>query len=131
MMNAVYFLMLRQFPHHVSAATKRRERASIRCEKQDPIATSLRDHKWKDFWLRGRDPWRRMWNNEDCWESWREYTIMPDCGWSDADIQHSVDELEVTTGSAFDCSGKPFSRFIHWKRTKAGVVIIRHMSIDI
>lgn len=130
-MNDLYFLLMHMNPCSLAPAVKRRYRHSIKATHNDPLSASMRDHQWRDFWLCDKDPWRRVWNNDDCWESWREYTIMPDCGWSDTDIQHSVDELEVTTGSAYDCSGKPFSRFIHWKRTKAGIVIVRHMSIDI
>lgn len=129
-MDDIYFLLMRLNPKAMEPRIKRRYRASFKC-RQDPLAISLRDHKWKDFWLCGKDPWRRVYKKDD-WESWYEYVIMPDWeGEPDEVIQEAVDELEVNIYSPYDCTGKPFSSWIHWKRTKAGVVIVRHMCLDV
>lgn len=130
-MDDLYFFMMRLNRNALSPEVKRRYRRSIRVRNEDPLAVSLRDHRWRDFWLCGKDPWRRAQKDDD-WESWVEYTIMPDFKEeSDEEIQRSIDELEVTVCSPYDCTGKPFSRFIHWNRTPCGIVIVRHMSIDV
>lgn len=130
-MDDIYFLLMRMNPMALDPYLKRRYRKSIQVRNQDPLAKSLRDHRWRDFWMCGTDLWRRRYNDE-CGESWVEYTIMPDFKEeSDEEIQRSIDELEVTISSPYDCTGKPFSRFIHWSRTPCGIVIVRHMSIDV
>ncbi len=130
-MNDLYFFLMHMNPGCLAPETKRRYRRSIKVNNCDPLAASLRDHRWKDFWLCGKDPWRRVYDKDD-YECWREYTIMPDFEEeSDEEMQRSIDELRVEIHSPYDCTGKPFSNFIHWKRTKAGVVIIRHMSLDV
>lgn len=129
--NSMYFFILRHAKNCLKPEVKRRYRHSIKVTNNDPLEKSLRDHKWKDFWFCGEDPWRRAYKEDDC-ESWDEYVIMPDFEEeSDEEMQANIDELRVTFYSPYDCTGKPFSRYIHWKRTKAGVVIIRHMSIDV
>ena len=130
-MNDLYFLLMHMNPSHLAPEVKRRYRHSIKATHNDPLSSSMRDHQWRDFWLCGKDPWRRIYR-EDNPESWYEYTIMPDFEEeSDEEMQRSIDELEVHICSPYDCTGKPFTRFVHWKRTKAGVVIVRHMSIDV
>lgn len=129
-MDNLYFFLMHMNPEWVPPQAKRRYRQSVKCG-QDPLATSIRDHTWRDFWLCGKDPWRRVFR-KDNYESWYEYVIMPDFEEeSDEELQRSIEELEVHICSPYDCTGKPFTRFIHWKRTKAGVVIIRHMSVDV
>lgn len=129
--NRMYFFILHNAKNCLKPEVKRRYRHSIKITHNDPLATSLRDHRWHDFWLCGKDPWRRISEWED-WESWYEYTIMPDFEEeSDEEMQRSIDELRVEINSPYDCTGKPFTSFIHWKRTKAGVVIIRRMSLDV
>ena len=129
--NSMYFFILHNAKNCLKPEVKRRYRHSIKAMHNDPLATSLRDHRWRDFWLCGKDPWRRISGRED-WESWYEYAIMPDFEEeSDEEMQRNIDELRVEINSPYDCTGKPFSSWIHWKRTKAGVVIIRRMSLDV
>ena len=128
--NRMYFFILHNAKNCLKPEVKRRYRHSIKAKNNDPLATSLRDHKWKDFWLCGTDPWRRVYRDD--WDSWYEYVIMPDFEEeSDEEMQRNIDELRVEINSPYDCTGKPFTNFIRWKRTKAGVVIVRHMSLDI
>ena len=129
--NRMYFFILHNAKNCLKPEVKRRYRHSIKVTHNDSLEKSLRDHKWKEFWLCGTDPWRRVYRDDNC-DSWYEYTIMPDFEEeSDEEMQRSIDELRVEINSPYDCTGKPFSSWIHWKRTKAGVVIIRRMSLDV
>lgn len=127
-MDDIYFLLMRLNARAMRPEIKKQYRASFK-HRRDPLAVSLRDHKWKEFW--SGDPWRRVYRKND-WESWYEFVIMPD--WEDEpdeSVQKAVNELEIHICSPYDCTGKPFSSWIHWKRTKAGVAIIRRMALDV
>lgn len=129
-MNDIYFMLMRMNPNAIEPHIKRKYRHSIKVAHNDPFEKSLRDHRWREFWLCGTDPWRRVYRDDG--ESWYEYVIMPDFKEeSDEEMQRNIDELKIEINGPYDCTGKPFSSYIHWKRTKAGVVIIRHMSLDI
>ena len=125
-----YFFLMRHFPDKVKAETKR----NIRCELQrerDPLQNEICGHSWNDLFDRdAADPWRRVYSD---WESWYEYTIVNDWnGLNNAEIDKMVDRLYVECPpSQYDCTGKPFTSFVYWNRTKSGIVIIRRWSLDV
>ena len=99
----------------------------------DPILRSLRDHFFDEI-FRDYDPY--AWRTHvvsDAWDSsWYRYTIVIDSGQlTDAQIDERIESLRMSTGSCFDCTGRPFTIYLHWKRTPAGIAIIHHIGIDV
>ena len=77
-----------------------------------------------------QENWRRLYPREDG-EYWYDYCIFEDGGESDEKIQQYVDSLQVHNYTPYDCSGKPVTRWLHWKRVAAGIVIIHELALDI
>ncbi len=129
-MDELYFEMMRKIPEKVKPEIKRIYRTKYK-QTGDSLSCSIRDHRWSDLFACGQDPWRRVAHKDD-WEGYYEYLIMPDAeGWEDEDIREVVKELEIHINSAYDCTGKLFTRWVSWSRTKAGIVIIRRMDLDV
>lgn len=77
-----------------------------------------------------QEDWRTVYANE-YGESWYEYCIFQDDGETDEEIQDYVDSLVLHNYSQYDCTGKPFTRWTHWKRVPAGIVIIHALGLDV
>jgi len=129
-MDELYFFMMKTCPETVPPELKRMYRSKYR-KKEDRLARSIRDCRWSDLFDANKYPWRAVAKKGD-WESYYEYLVVPDAdGWDDQDISETVKELEIHINSAYDCTGKFFTPWVIWSRTKAGIVIIRCMSIDV
>ena len=126
-MDELYFYLMRHHKQDTPRETKRIYRAKYRAMR-DPLLSPIRSHSWRELW--DGNPWRRIVKNPDS-EYWYEYAIVPADGWTDADIAKAVKGLYVEINSPYDCTGKPFTVYIHWKRTKVGVVIVRCMGLDV
>lgn len=64
-------------------------------------------------------------------ESWTEYGIMEDKGYSYQELKEFWDDQYVTTGCAWSPSGRPFTRYIHWKRTPVGIAYAIYWGLDV
>lgn len=76
-----------------------------------------------------QEEWRTLYSADG--ESWIEYVIFEDCGESDDEIREYVASLERYNYGLYDCTGKPFTRWIHWRRVLAGIVIIHALALDV
>ena len=129
-MNDVYFFMIKTFPKYISPEYKRKNRSECRKIK-DPLSRSIRDCHWRDLFDVSEHPWRCV-SRKNEWDRYYEYVIVTDTeGWDDKFIDEAVKDLEVHFYSDYDCTGKVFTSWVHWSRTKVGVVIIRCMSVDV
>lgn len=77
------------------------------------------------------DEWRH-WINDDG-EHGVDYTFVKDNGETDEEIQ---DYIESEVGyppihSSYDCTGKRFTTFVHWRRTPGGIALIHHWALDV
>ena len=110
--------------------TKRFVRGVLR-EGGDPLFRSLRDHFFSEI-FDDHDPYAwRGYAPDGCWDSWTRYTIVYDGGLTDAEIDGRVEALRMETHSAFDCSGRPFTISLRWKRIPCGIAIIHHIGLDV
>ena len=97
----------------------------------DPIKRSLRDHFFGEI-FDDHDPYAwRGYAPDGCWDSWTRYTIVHDIGLTDAEINDRLEALRMETHSAYDCSGRPFTVSLRWKRTPAGIAIVHHIALDV
>lgn len=65
-------------------------------------------------------------------ESWYHIGIMDPESDTDAEIQEYFDGMVVEIHSAYDCTGRPFTRYIHWHRNPNGMVSYVHaMTLDV
>lgn len=106
---------------------KRRIRDNLRCQPAQETA-SLRDHTAADLFR--RDAWRKFYRVDD-WESWTEAIIIRDDGYDDEELNDVCKELEMHSNSPYDCTGKPCTAWIDWKRTPAGIVFIHCIQLDV
>ena len=100
----------------IPANVKREMRGKFACQT-DRLAISIQEE------------WRTLYSTDG--ESWTEYVIFEDCGESDDEIREYVASLERHIYSPYDCTGTPFTRWIHWRRVPAGIVVIHALSLDI
>lgn len=112
---------------------KRYIRQVIGQQGADPLALSLRDHLLCEILYSGNPNAWRTYAPERSWDTgWTRYTIARDgAEYTDAEIDKRVESLRITTGRAYDCTGRPFTRALYWKRIPAGVAIIHHISMDV
>lgn len=115
MLRSLYELKL-EFGFEIPVKTKRRMRAEF-ARHTDRLAKSIQEE------------WRTLYSEDG--ESWYEYCIIEDCGKTDEEIQDYVDGLERHIYSQYDCTGRPFTRWIHWKRVPAGIVIVHALGLDL
>lgn len=71
---------------------------------------------------------------DDDGEGYTEYLILPEDGYtSDEEIRDYLDEYvklpEIC--SPYDCTGKCFTMWISWKRTKAGIAVVHRVGLDV
>ena len=91
----------------------------LRVGHADPLAKSLSDE----------------WRHRACedGEHGVDYTFIEDSGETDDEIR---DYIESEVGypeihSPYDCTGKPFTTSIHWKRTPGGIALIHRWALDV
>ena len=75
-----------------------------------------------------RETWRRIWTGN---ESWCDYRILEDSSLTDDQLDEFAESIKVHNYSAYDCTGRPFTCWVHWKRVPAGIVFIHAMAIDV
>ena len=68
---------------------------------------------------------------KDDYESWTEYGIMEDKGYSYETLKEFFDDQYVDVRCDYSPTGKPFTRYIHWKRTPVGIAYAIHWGLDV
>lgn len=78
-------------------------------------------------------PRRRYEDADGYGEYWTEYGFFNGAGMSDDDIREYIDEnIRVRIYSPYDCTGQPFTRFVHWHKNPTGLVsYINYMALDV
>lgn len=131
----LYYSLMRSFPEKRNQQTqamvmmKRQLRKALK-EKHDPLRFSLRQHYFSELaiCLPGTEPWRGHYTD---WDSWKLYAIFHDDGFTDAEIDSIIQDQIITIHSAFDCTGKTFTQYIHWKRTPVGIAVVHALGLDV
>jgi hypothetical protein len=77
-----------------------------------------------------RENWRRICTDESG-ENWCDYRIIADNGQTDEELDEYAEVLKIHNYSAYDCTGRPFTRWVHWKRIAAGIAFIHAMALDV
>lgn len=67
----------------------------------------------------------------DDYESWTEYGIMEDRGYSYSELKEFFDDQYVHVRCDYSPTGRPFTRYIHWKRTPIGIAYAIHWGLDV
>lgn len=97
--------------------TKKLIRRKLASLPDDPLKNTLREE------------WRTRYAEHG--ESWVEYCIMEDDGERYDEIKAYCREMEVHNHSQYDCTGKPCTTSIHWRRCPCGIVFIHHLALDV
>lgn len=101
----------------------RQTRGDIRRMERDDRLHSLRA-SW-------RNPEWKIYYSDDS-EYWSEAVILPDDGVTDDEtVNEFVRDIEVTINSSYDCTGKPYTCWVHWSRQPAGIVIVHRLGLDV
>lgn len=89
--------------------------------------------------LSGEDPiefpltsnFRKHWDVDDD-PSYTEYGILADMG-DDEDVEQYIRDVVYIPewSSPYDCTGRPFTMWCHWKRTPAGIAVVHRVCYDI
>ena len=97
----------------------RKRIASLTDKLIDPLAKPLGEE------------WRYRYSEDG--ESACQYAIFEDCGKTDEEIEEWLNEDVAFPPiySQYDCTGKPVTYGIHWKRTPVGIVVIHRWTLDI
>lgn len=89
-------------------------------KREDPLSRSM------------RGSWRGCIDSDG--EGGKHYTIIPDEGQTDEELQEFMYDSPVYYGrinSPYDCTGKRFTRYCDFRRCPAGIIIIHDWGIDI
>lgn len=99
--------------------SQREEIRRINGIRTDPIELSMREN------------WRRRYSDDG--EYCTEYTLLPSGDWTDEDIREYIDSSVVfpPINSYYDCTGKPYTCYVYWNRTPAGVAMIHRWGLDV
>lgn len=98
-----------------------KHKASVRAamkKVRDPLLFSLRKES-------------RISYPKDDDESWTEYGIMEDKGYSYTELEEFFDDQYVDVRCDYSPTGRPFTRYIHWKRCKCGIAYAIHWGLDV
>lgn len=68
---------------------------------------------------------------KDDYESWTEYGIYEDKGYSYEELKEFFDEQYVDVRCDYSPTGRPYTRYIHWKRTPIGIAYAIHWGLDV
>ncbi len=120
------YYMMRFHGDRVSPERKRYVRRMTR-GLPGPRTTSLRDNSYTD--AASPENWHTVYTADG--ESWYDFIIIMDDGVTDDQMREMEDALRLTIGCAFDCTGRPFTRWFSWTRTPAGIAIIHAIGLDI
>ena len=73
----------------------------------------------------------RIYYPKDDYESWTEYGIYEDKGYSDEELIELFDEQYVDVQCDYSPTGRPYTRYIHWKRMPIGIAYAIHWGLDV
>lgn len=59
-------------------------------------------------------------------EYWTEYGFLIGTDYTDEQVQEIIDEMYERIYSLYDCTGRPFTRWIDWHRNPSGLISYRH-----
>lgn len=68
---------------------------------------------------------------KDDYESWTEYGIMEDKGWSYQTLKEYFDDMYVDVRCDYSPTGRPYTHYIHWKRTPVGIAYVIYWGLDV
>ena len=61
-----------------------------------------------------------------------EYTMLfDDENSTDDEIKEYLKQFEIHFSSPYDCTGKPFTAFMKFKRLSIGIIVMHYISLDI
>ena len=129
----LYYSLMRSLPEKRNQQTqamvmmKRQLRKALK-EGSDPLRFSLRQHYFSELNRCGVSPWRTHYTD---WDSWKNYAVFADHGFTDAEIESILEDEWIEIHSAYDCTGKPFTHYVHWQRTPAGIAVVVCMGLDV
>lgn len=71
------------------------------------------------------------WRITGDYESVTKYAIFEDNGETDEELDEFIEEMCIVNPySAYDCTGRPFTISIRWKRMPVGIAVIHHIGYD-
>lgn len=131
----LYYSLMRAFPEKenqqtVAMVNMKRQLRKAQKENNDPLRWPLRNHFFSELavCLPPSAVWRVHYTD---WDSWKKYAIFADNGYSDEDIEEILKDEWVEIHSPYDCTGKPFTHYVHWKRCPAGIAVVVCMGLDV
>lgn len=108
---------LPEIMHNIRIAARNVYRQPVR----DPLAVPLSEG-WRSF------------NDGETGTDYRLLPDNPDDPYTDDQIREYIEDSDVYYGrinSPYDCTGRRFTRWIDWKRTPAGIVLLHSWGLDI
>ena len=87
---------------------------------KDPIAFSLMHFP------------RRLYDKDG--QGWYDFGVYEDNGETDDEIQCYLDDeyhMSIPAYVDWDCTGRPFTQYLHWRRVPCGIAFVHRVNIDV
>ena len=115
----------------LSPGYKRSVRAQLRINPPfDPLERPIRGKTLSDLFYERPGAWRTVVKSGDWDAPLYNYSIVRD-EYDDETLDEAANNMRIEIRSPYDCTGQPFTHWIHWNRTPAGVVFVHCIGLDV